>query len=849
MSRSGLIWLFAALSALNFSAASADPALLGRLAPNVGAPEVPRPGGPGAIVGLRLQGMAGQAGRISCFGHVFREGGWPQGTDLAAISSARSLPLQTDIKARHADGSVRHAILCMQLPKTNRDAFIELRQSEPVAAATPLDVGAVLRRGFDMTLSFDFGGPTVTLDVAELLSQDLERSNDNWLSGALASEVRITRRLTPQLTAIFDVRALADGAVRTAVSVHNDAMYETKNTDLDYTYRIGMGGQTLVERQVSHRRHANWREVVWAGAQPASAHIVYDYPYMIAAGAVPAYDPTLELSEAFLKGLRDAHAEADTAPLASALIEKAMPTTGGRFDIGMVPAWTLAWLRTQSPLYRQIMMETAEAAGSVPWHLRDSKTRIVPTLDDHPRYWMDQRASLARHGHGPIETSVDGWKLDNAHQPDLSYVPYLITGDRYFLDELHAQQAFSLFSYNPDYRGDADGNLSNEQVRAQAWANRTHANAAFITPDDHPLKSYLVAKQDQRLNWYPGEYRDNDSRGGARANATFGWIQGPQPKGEYRGWQIDYFSMALAQARRFGSDGALSTYHGLIRQFQLNRFLHHEMNPDWGTAYYMMLGERGSGAPYARWSEVATATAQTGKVKEGVLASSEAAWAYAAQARAGYAMLTSSFDDPLAADVYAFLAGETAHFNNPGDMGWTRYPTWGIVPVFADGTTLDLGRHYQGDAGNNRFAGTDANELFAAKEGNDVLLGGGGNDILAGWSGDDILDGGEGENFIAGGRGSDRLFLYGDLNFASGGPGNDIFVIAEDARGAEQPTGRVEIFDFEPERDTIVISGERFDSAAIRQFGVAAQGGTLIELRDGGSVLFRHGKGPNSAGG
>ncbi len=816
--------------------AFADGAFLARLSPNIGALSVERPQGANAVVGVRLHGISGQAGRVTTFGQVFRQGDWPQGRSLVGEIAGRAVPLQTDIKARHKDGSVRHAIISLRNPEGS-SAQMALRVADKAQQPAPLDIREVIGRGYDLSVVFDFNGRKVTLNAAKLLQQATAKDAKRWLQGPLASEIRIERRLTPQLTAIFDIRALVDGGVRTSVSMHNDSMFETNNLDIDYSYAVVMSGQTMVQRSVKHRRYANWREIVWAGAQPSSAHVAYDYPYMIATGAVPAYDPELPLDRKFIEEWPNKLAKSKTEPFDNALILKAMPTTGGRGDIGMLPEWTLAWLRTQSPQHRLVMMETADAAGSVPWHLRDPQTQDVPQLDTRPKYWMDYRAKQDKNGHGPVKTKVDGWKLDNAHQPDLSYVPYMISGDRYYLDELQAQVAAGLFMYNPRYRNDAGGNLRNEEVRGQAWVNRTHGYAAWITPDANPHKAYLNRKLGQRLAWYASEYPKDDKLGGPVKYETAGWIMGSNPKGIISNWQQDFFSQALAQNARMGFSEASAVY-AYTRRYQLNRFLRADFNSKWATDYHTIHGDRKTRAPFATWREIVQANIADGKFEANPrvqLGDHDKAWNFAAQGRAGYASLIGTFPDPLMAEAYARLVRETMAMHG-GANAFARYPKWGIVPMFPDGTTLALRDHkvVRGQAN-----GTGRNELFVGGPDAESVLGEGGNDIIAGLDGDDTLAGGLGFNLISGGRGNDRIVAEGGVTIAAGGPGADVFYVGRKASGGAAPLGRLEIVDFKPGTDRLALPPGARDASAFLRAATATQGGTLIPVGSGGTILLR----------
>ena len=77
--------------------------------------------------------------------------------------------------------------------------------------------------------------------------------------------------------------------------------------------------------------------------------------------------------------------------------------------------------------------------------------------------------------------------------PDMSFVPYLITGDRHYLDEIDAQATYVLISRIPSTDQHQDGiiNTAHNQVRAMGWGMRALSNAAYLGPDADPLKTYF----------------------------------------------------------------------------------------------------------------------------------------------------------------------------------------------------------------------------------------------------------------------------------------------------------------------------------------------------------------------
>ena len=51
------------------------------------------------------------------------------------------------------------------------------------------------------------------------------------------------------------------------------------------------------------------------------------------------------------------------------------------------------------------------------------------------------------------------YEADAAHQPGLAYLPYLVTGDYYYLEELQFWTMFNLFRTNPGYRAKPRGSF------------------------------------------------------------------------------------------------------------------------------------------------------------------------------------------------------------------------------------------------------------------------------------------------------------------------------------------------------------------------------------------------------
>src|SRR5262249_13604330 len=147
-----------------------------------------------------------------------------------------------------------------------------------------------------------------------------------------------------------------------------------------------------------------------------------------------------------------------------------------------------------------------------------------------------------------------GWTPDGAHTPSLTYVPYLVTGSHYYLDELQAQASWQLASLWPDGRGNSAGLFDGHafQVRNQAWGLRDVTDAAFITPDSNPLKSYFVEKVNANLTDYTQKYVVNHFDQGS--SQVEGWIYSDYGGGPglTSPWQQDMMATTFASLQQRG---------------------------------------------------------------------------------------------------------------------------------------------------------------------------------------------------------------------------------------------------------------------------------------------------------
>ena len=93
--------------------------------------------------------------------------------------------------------------------------------------------------------------------------------------------------------------------------------------------------------------------------------------------------------------------------------------------------------------------------------------------------------------------------LDVSHEPSLAYLPFLLTGDPYALEEMQLYTTYNVIAQPPSAR--QNFNLGNA-VRAVAWSLRALAQNATVTPDAVPTwlmpRSYFKTMLDQERDWF-----------------------------------------------------------------------------------------------------------------------------------------------------------------------------------------------------------------------------------------------------------------------------------------------------------------------------------------------------------
>lgn len=787
---------------------------------------------PGDVVGVSFQnaGASALGAGVATFGQAFVRGDVPAGTGQlsARLPGGDLLAVQMDVKTRHPDGSVKFAVLSVERPELAPGQGLGVVLSAAPAAApaaAPVNVATALAgRSFQVDILGAPGSPSASVDVLARLQQGLADGTASvWQSGPLATQARVEVDLPGSQRLLFDVTVFADGEFKVNAQFNNDEAMGATGGRVNYTAVAKLDGAEVFRKTVSQAQYQNWRETFSSdeanGGQltgnPSQGwlNIRHDLGYLSKSGAVARYDTQLGIREEVLQGWQNQMATTPGwgEPLAPNGIRQTMGDVGSREDIGITTAGNSAWLMSGDIRAAKYALDQSEVSGAAPWNTWDVGNRTWLNTDHYPKLWTDGRGGTGRPG-DPTSTGLTqplpsdtGWGVTRSHQPDLSFVPYLLTGERVHLDALQAQASFSIMYQWPVPRGDgADLLVANgAQLRSSAWSLRQVEHAAWSAPDGSAEKAYFA--QVAADNWKVLVSRIPEWK--AAQGEAYGWVPGQDSNlGAITQFGQDYFASTAIMAASRGNADALTFLTDFMANYLIGRFGNADKgwNPRDGVAYAIAVGP-GDGSStsvsgtltnvYKTWAEMRAGTEQRGTPN------GEVGWAgsngeYGRLGMASLAGLYHLTGSPEALAAYRWIASENA-FNTQAEHFALR-PNYAVtIEGIYGGTIL-------GTAGNDFVApGSGSTALVAdLGAGFDTLhLGAGGNtgsvrnvEVLRGGSGNDtiLLQAAQGVGTVADmGAGLDRVTLADGGNLLtlsnaealSGGAGNDTVILAAPVSG------------------------------------------------------------------
>ena len=190
-----------------------------------------------------------------------------------------------------------------------------------------------------------------------------------------------------------------------------------------------------------------------------------------------------------------------SGPMGTAGIFPAMPATGDRPDIGLVTEIQGEYLIEGSSSALTALLAQGEACGTMPIHWRDEHTAAFVDVFQYPLIAADpdgpgqpKLPALPPYRPGGPGTPLHPGYInyENAHSPAAAYLPFVLTDDPYFLEELEAQatEAIAKYSYARD-EYHLPALIPPGQTRGYAWGMRSLFQLGVVAPQQPPrwLKS------------------------------------------------------------------------------------------------------------------------------------------------------------------------------------------------------------------------------------------------------------------------------------------------------------------------------------------------------------------------
>ncbi|HJR10574.1 MAG TPA: hypothetical protein VJ823_04100, partial [Rhodanobacteraceae bacterium] len=560
------------------------------------------------------QSTGSQASVPVTFGQIFKAGDIPAGSTVTATLNGQPVALQVDTKATNPDGSLRHAVLTAVVPSLPGGGTLPLALSAGSPAASmaqgaPVSLSQLLATGYDAKVSVNLGGMTYSVNARGLLqAADLsgacgtwKTQCDQWLSGPLTSEWVVNGPVTssagsayPNLKIYFAVRAYAGNTPGTVASVRTDIIVE--NTDAfapqaqpQYTATLTSGSASYTSPELTQYTATRWHKLLWWNNAQPQVYLQQDTQYIQNSMAVSRYQ-TLQPDESFLAGVRQS-----CAPLDYCDQTKAMSNTGAQPAIGPLPRWTSVYITYPDVRAYNWMLANTDALGTYSVHYRDAATGWPVSIQKHPYVtiidWayansMVQKATTKAALYEPdllpnctnntvVTNCTTSWystgnpyRWDNEHQPAMSYVPYMVTGDYYYMSELAFGASLNDLWSNEGYRGFSQGLIdrSHGAARAKAWTLRNMAEAAYLLPDSYPLKAEFNAVVHNSLADWNAKYSNNPSANPLRImddSAVYS-LNGGKRNG-VAPWQHNFLTWSAGHAAELGFADAIPLRNWLAK--------------------------------------------------------------------------------------------------------------------------------------------------------------------------------------------------------------------------------------------------------------------------------------------
>jgi hypothetical protein len=572
-----------------------------------------------------------------CLGFSFRQGDVPAGQTVVANRGT----LQVTPKNAWPDGSLKFALLAGRVDVTANSALtVSLKKAAVGSAGAALTTADLKSTGIQAQISASSFGS------AGWSNADWDSFAQAWVSGPEMSSWIYRKPLSDaHLVAWLEVRLFAGGAVEVLPWVENGYLNVAGPTVKTATFDFSLGGSSRFNAPIALPHHTRTPLIQgtalshWLATDP-SIIAQQDQLYLQATEVVPSYfATTTDLTVGYpvvattFTPLQQGDYKFGPDQLDS------MPNSGYGEPIGLLQGWDAKLLTASPTVYGAAfaaVVRNGYSTGRYPIHYRDETTNRVPAISAYPTtcladYRNDGSGFKSAGGsstgtYTPPITDITGTLVwDTAHSPAVAYLPYLLTGRYYFLEEVQFAAVINFLGNDCGIRNNGQGlhqpAYQAWQVRACAWGLRALAHALSASPDNDRLQAEFRASMQANIDFYYGRYvaQPNNPLG-----FIYDWDPGANGEATAAPWQADFitgvtgYMLAMGLPLASGYQAKLAGFMGYTAKSIIGR-LGTSQPPDWwyinGFPYQAAVGPKfqpdwagGTGPWYSTWYQAYIAT-------------------------------------------------------------------------------------------------------------------------------------------------------------------------------------------------------------------------------------------------
>lgn len=506
-----------------------------------------------------------------CIGYAFRKGDVPAATSVVADIEH----LQVTPKNYWPDGSLKFAVIAGHAPLTANVPLTVNLSAGSTASGSVLSLADLRATG--VTAAIECG----SFGTAAWSGADWDAPFHVWITGPQMSSWIYRKPVgsDAHLVAWMEVRLFAGGAVEVLPWIENGYLKVAGPTNKSAQYGFVLGGVRRFDMAIDLPNHCRTALVsggamsYWLRDDPQVTP-KHDTEYLQSTCTVPSYRANVSPTSRVVESLSSAY-----VPLQQSNHSPGMGSAGYHGSIGLLPEWDVIYLTSTSHKGYAGVIVNALSAGRYGIHFRDERTNRPLRFSEHPTLVLGKGSSITGGGTSPNKnytpeaTGTAPAKWVSSHHPSLGFMAYITTGRWYFMEEVQFAATANYLKNADHTRNFADGLIhswsASNTTRGAAWALRTLAQAACVTPDaDTALRNEFTNSLSANVDWLHARYV-------ATTNNPFGWVR---PYSDYTSdgdnvyyeatWMQDFYTAVIGYVRTMDLDLSAGVRQRLAQFFE-----------------------------------------------------------------------------------------------------------------------------------------------------------------------------------------------------------------------------------------------------------------------------------------